>query len=176
MRAMKHVAFAVLAGVLWGVGEVCTRSALHSGRVGPISAITVRSLIAIPVVLAVFFLMTRGVAGLKAEPALHAMDGASWLKIGLGSGLLAGGMAMVCFYIALSLGEVSVVKPIAFSIAPAVGVVLGWLALGEELTPRKIAALVLIVAGVVILTTGGGKRVEPDGAQATGRNPPSGKQ
>ncbi len=173
---MKHVAFAVLAGVLWGVGEVCTRSALHSGRVGPISAITVRSLIAIPVVLAVFFLMTRGVAGLKAEPALQAMDGASWLKIGLGSGLLAGGMAMVCFYIALSLGEVSVVKPIAFSIAPAVGVVLGWLVLGEELTPRKIAALVLIVAGVVILTTGGGKHVAPDSAQATGRNPPSGKQ
>jgi uncharacterized membrane protein len=169
---MKHVVFAVLAGVLWGVGEVCTRSALHSGRVGPISAITVRSLVAIPVVLAVFFLMTRGVAGLKAEPALQAINGVNWLKIVLGSGLVAGGLAMVCFYIALSLGEVSVVKPIAFSIAPAVGVVLGWLVLGEELSARKVLAVALIVAGVVILTTGGGKRVAPPAANETGPQTP----
>ena len=155
MRGMKPMLFAIAAGLCWGIGEVCTRSALHGGRIGPIGAITVRSLVAIPFLILVFWLMTRGVAGLRVEPALAEADRATWLKLVLGSGLVAGAMAMIFFYIALSLGEVSVVKPIAFSIAPAVGVLLGWLVLGESMDARKALAVGLILAGVVILTTGG---------------------
>ena len=155
MRGMKPMLFAIAAGLCWGIGEVCTRSALHGGRIGPIGAITVRSLVAIPFLILVFWLMTRGVAGLRVEPALAEADRATWLKLVLGSGLVAGAMAMIFFYVALSLGEVSVVKPIAFSIAPAVGVLLGWLVLGESMDARKALAVGLILAGVVILTTGG---------------------
>jgi uncharacterized membrane protein len=154
MRGMKPMLFAIAAGLCWGIGEVCTRSALHGARIGPIGAITVRSLVAIPFLLFVFWLMTRGAAGLRVEPALVDADRATWLKLVLGSGLVAGAMAMIFFYVALSLGEVSVVKPIAFSIAPAVGVLLGWLVLGESMDARKALAVGLIVAGVVILTTG----------------------
>jgi drug/metabolite transporter (DMT)-like permease len=150
---MKAVLLAVGAGLCWGIGEVCTRSALHGGRIGPIGAITVRSLVAVPLLLLVFWLMTRGFAGLRTEPALSGADGATWAKVTLGSGLVAGGLAMVLFYSALSLGEVSVVKPIAFSVAPAVGVLLGWLILGEAMDWRKAAAVGLILAGVVLLTT-----------------------
>jgi uncharacterized membrane protein len=152
---MKPILFAVAAGVCWGVGEVCTRSALHAGKVGPIGAITVRSLVAIPLLVLVYWLMTRGAAGLRVEPSVAQADGATWTKLVLGSGIVAGGLAMVCFYTALSLGEVSVVKPIAFSIAPAVGVLLGWLVLGESMDARKVLAVGLIVAGVVVLTTSG---------------------
>jgi uncharacterized membrane protein len=155
MRGMKPMLFAIAAGLCWGIGEVCTRSALHGGRIGPIGAITVRSLVAIPLLILVFWLMTRGVAGLRVEPALAEADRATWFKLVLGSGLVAGAMAMIFFYVALSLGEVSVVKPIAFSIAPAVGVLLGWLVLGESMDARKALAVGLILAGVVILTTGG---------------------
>ncbi|MBI1304145.1 MAG: EamA family transporter [Phycisphaera sp.] len=154
---MKPILFAIVAGLCWGVGEVCTRSALHAGKVGPIGAITVRSLVAIPLLVLVFVLMTRGVGGLRVEPALLDADRATWAKLVLGSGLVAGALAMISFYIALSLGEVSVVKPIAFSIAPAVGVLLGWLVLGESMDLRKAAAVGLIVAGVVLLTTGGSR-------------------
>jgi uncharacterized membrane protein len=152
---MKPILFAVAAGACWGVGEVCTRSALHAGKVGPIGAITVRSLVAIPLLVLVYWLMTRGAAGLRVEPPVAQADGATWTKLVLGSGLVAGGLAMVCFYTALSLGEVSVVKPIAFSIAPAVGVLLGWLVLGESMDARKLLAVGLILAGVVVLTTAG---------------------
>jgi uncharacterized membrane protein len=152
---MKPILFAVAAGVCWGVGEVCTRSALHAGKVGPIGAITVRSLVAIPLLVLVYWLMTRGAAGLRVEPSVAQADGSTWTKLVLGSGIVAGGLAMVCFYTALSLGEVSVVKPIAFSIAPAVGVLLGWLVLGESMDARKVLAVGLIVAGVVVLTTSG---------------------
>jgi uncharacterized membrane protein len=168
MPRMKPMLFAIAAGLCWGIGEVCTRSALHGGRIGPIGAITVRSLIAIPFLVLVFWLMTRGLAGIRVEPALGDADRATWLKVLLGSGLVAGAMAMIFFYIALSLGEVSVVKPIAFSIAPAVGVLLGWLVLGESMDLRKALAVGLIVAGVVILTVGGkpGVPSTPDGADA----------
>jgi len=163
MRAMKPTLFAIAAGLCWGIGEVCTRSALHGGRIGPIGAITVRSLVAIPLLLFVFWMMTRGVAGLRVEPSLADADRATWAKLVLGSGLVAGAMAMIFFYVALSLGEVSVVKPIAFSIAPAVGVLLGWIVLGESMDARKAIAVALIVAGVVILTTGGGGAARGDG-------------
>lgn len=165
---MKPILFAIAAGLCWGVGEVCTRSALHAGKVGPIGAITVRSLVAIPILVLVFVLMTRGVGGLRVEPALLEADRATWTKLVLGSGLVAGALAMISFYIALSLGEVSVVKPIAFSIAPAVGVLLGWLVLGESMDLRKAAAVGLIVAGVVLLTTG--RRA---GAAAEDARPPA---
>ncbi len=150
---MKPVLFAIAAGLCWGVGEVCTRSALHSGKIGPITAITARSLVAIPVIVFVYWLMTRGFAGLRVEPPTSALDGATWAKIVLGSGLIAGALAMVLFYVALSLGEISTVKPIAFSIAPAVGVTLGWLVLGEPMDGRKALAVLLILVGVVLLTT-----------------------
>ncbi len=152
---MKPVLFAIAAGLCWGIGEVCTRSALHSGKIGPITAITVRSMVAIPIIVLVYWLMTRGTAGVRVEPALAGVDSATWSKIVLGSGVVAGALAMVCFYVALSLGEVSTVKPIAFSVAPAVGVVLGWLVLGESMDVRKALSRGLIVAGVVLLTTGG---------------------
>lgn len=161
---MKHIAFAILAGLCWGVGEVCTRSALHGGKIGPIGAITVRSLVAIPLLLAVYWMMNRGMAGLRVEPSVVAADGPTWSKLVLGSGLAAGGLAMVFFYTALSLGEVSVVKPIAFSIAPAVGVLLGWLVLGESMDARKALAVVLIIAGVLVLTTAGGPKPKAEAA------------
>jgi drug/metabolite transporter (DMT)-like permease len=153
---MKAILLAIGAGLCWGIGEVCTRSALHSGRVGPISAITLRSLVAIPILLLAFLAMTRGFAGLRQEPPVGGIDGANWVKLVAGSGLIAGALAMVLFYAALSLGEVSVVKPIAFAIAPAMGVLLGWLVLGESMDARKAVAVLLILGGVVLLTTGSG--------------------
>ena len=59
---------------------------------------------------------------------------------------------MLCFYGALNLAPVSKVKPIAFALAPVVGALLGWLVLHERMPATKWVALVLIVAGVVLLT------------------------
>ena len=70
----------------------------------------------------------------------------------LGSGVCAGAAGMICFYVALSLGEISKVKPIAFAVAPAIAVLLGWLVLGEAMTPRKAAGVLMILGGVVLLT------------------------
>ena len=140
----------VLAGLCWGVGEVFTKSVLHGGRIGPLTAIAVRSTVALPVL---WIAGVAAVRGWRSEPADWMAAGPPTLaKLVLGSGLVAGAAGMICFYTALSLGEISRVKPVAFAIAPATAVVLGALFLGEPLTPKKAAAIVMILGGVVLLT------------------------
>ena len=150
MPAMKAAILAVMAGLCWGVGEFFTKQVLHSHRVGPITAIAVRSTVALPVLWAVYLLVvqSRGV-----EPRDWTQAGAgTLLKLALGSGLVAGAAGMLCFYGALNLGPISKVKPVAFTLAPVVGTLLGWMVLGETMTVTKWAAVGLIVIGVVMLT------------------------
>jgi transporter family protein len=150
MPGMKGSLLAVLAGLFWGVGEFFTRQVLHTHRVGPITAIAVRSTVALPVLWAAYLLFVHGRGG---EPTDWMQAGpATLLKLVLGSGLMAGAAGMLCFYGALNLAPVSKVKPIAFALAPVVGTLLGWLLLHERMPATKWVALVLIVAGVVLLT------------------------
>ncbi len=150
---MKAILFAIAAGLFWGVGEVAARSILHSKTIGPLTVLLLRTLIAVPVI-ALAWTIAMYVAKSPAEPrdwSAHMTTGL-WTKLILGSGISAGALAIICFYIAISLGEISRIKPIAFAIAPATAVLLGWLLLGEAMTMRKAGAVVLILAGVVLLT------------------------
>ncbi len=147
---MAAIVLAVLAGLCWGVGEVFTRSVLHTHRVGPITAIAVRSTVALPVLWGAYVVVQYV---LRAEPRDWTSAPAPVLaKLVLGSGLIAGAAAMVCFYAALNLGEISRIKPIAFGLAPATAVLLGWLVLHEPMTAKKAIGVALILAGVVTLT------------------------
>jgi uncharacterized membrane protein len=150
MPAMKAAIFAVMAGLCWGVGEFFTKQVLHTHRVGPITAIAVRSTVALPVLWAVYLLVVHA-RGVEPRNWTHAGT-ETLLKLVLGSGLVAGAAGMLCFYGALNLGPVSKVKPIAFTLAPVVGTLLGWTFLGERMPPVKWLAVGLIVAGVVLLT------------------------
>ena len=155
MPAMKATMLAMLAGLCWGVGEFFTKQVLHTHRVGPITAIAVRSTVALPVLWAVYLLVVHARG---AEPRDWTGAGTTTLlKLVLGSGLVAGAAGMLCFYGALHLGPISKVKPVAFTVAPAVAVLLGWLVLGEAMTVRKAAALMLILSGVVLLTSDAGR-------------------
>lgn len=151
---MVAIVFAVLAGLCWGVGEVFTKSVLHSKQIGPITAIALRSTVALPVIWAVWAAL---VAGRKMEPLkFWQADTTTLLKLILGSGLIAGAGGMLFFYLALSFGEVSRVKPIAFALAPSIAVMLGVLFLHESFDWRKAAGVALIVTGVIVLATAQG--------------------
>lgn len=147
---MKSVLLAIAAGVCWGVGEAFTRSVLHTGRIGPVTAIAVRSAVALPAIWIAYLIVVHAMG---AEPRDWMRAGwPTLLKLILGSGLIAGAAAMIFFYMALSLGELSRVKPIAFALAPAVGAILAFAVLGEPVTARKIAGILAILLGVVLLT------------------------
>ncbi|MEL7483243.1 MAG: EamA family transporter [Planctomycetota bacterium] len=147
---MQAVVFALLAGLFWGIGEVFTKSVLHSKQVGPLAAIAVRSAVALPVLWVVWASLWR-----RLEPVpFWKADAAVLWKLVLGSGLMAGAGGMACFYLALHFGDVSRVKPIAFAVAPMAAVLIAAVVLGEPLTPRKLLAVAMIVGGVVLLASG----------------------
>jgi uncharacterized membrane protein len=147
---MNAILLAVAAGLCWGVGELVTKSVLHTRQVGPITAITIRSTVALPVLWAAYYVAMH--VAKSEPPRWWQADRATLLKLIFGSGLVAGAAAMICFYAALSLGEISKIKPIAFTLAPATAVLLGWLILHEPMTARKALAVTLILAGVILLT------------------------
>lgn len=155
---MPAIILAICAGLCWGVGELFTRSVLHTHKVGPLTAIAVRSTVALPVLWVVYFLAVYVLKLPKENPAwwrgaaAGGADTATILKLVCGSGLVAGAAAMICFYWALSLGEIGKIKPIAFALAPATAVVLGAMFLGEGLSVRKAIAVAMILGGVVLLT------------------------
>lgn len=149
---MKAILLALGAGLCWGIGELCTRAVLHTGKVGPLTAIAVRSAVALPIIVAAWLIAQR-VLHAPTEPRDWASAGTRPMALLiLGSGVVAGAAAMILFYSALSIGEISRIKPIAFAVAPATAVFLGWLVLGEAMTARKALAVGLILAGVVLLT------------------------
>lgn len=155
---MQAILFAVIAGLCWGVGEVCAKAVLHTEKVGPFFTVAFRTTIALPIIW-IAYLVARRLApqisgkglSLSGENALTLKQ---WALLIGGSGLLAGAFAMIAFYISISMGEVSKMKPIAFSIAPATAVLLGAAFLHEPLTLRKAIAVVIILFGVVLLSTG----------------------
>lgn len=148
---MKAILLAIAAGLAWGIGELCTRSVLHGHRIGPLTAIAVRSTIALPVLWLAWYGAVHWWHG-EPRPAWHDLPASDLWKLVLGAGVCAGAVGMICFYSALAHGPLSQVKPIAFTVAPATAVGLGWLVLGEPMDWRKALALALITVGVLLLT------------------------
>ncbi len=160
---MKAVILAVLAGLCWATGELCTKLVLDSKEVGPITAVTVRCVVAMPIMLLVYMI---AVPMMKSEPTewMKAPPGVLW-KLVLGSGVVAGALALVFFYSGLKAGEISVVKPIAFTVAPAAAVLLGWWILGEKPSAQKLAGVACVLIGVVLIATAKKQVVVEDAAK-----------
>ncbi len=143
---------AILAGLCWGVGEIFTKSAINSREIGPLGAVLVRAAVTLPLAAAGFF-VAREVLGSEPQVWWRDMRPVTWAKLIVGSGVLAGFAGVFFFYLGLSLpgGDISKLRPIAFALAPATAVLMGWWFLGEEMTARKGAAVILIVVGIVML-------------------------
>ncbi|MBM4107791.1 MAG: hypothetical protein FJ255_03110 [Phycisphaerae bacterium] len=151
---MKAIVFAVLAGLCWGIGELFTKAVLGSGKVGPMTVLLVRTALALPPALLAYVVAYHV---LKTEPqAWWRADAAVLAKLALGSALLAGFGGVFFFYLGLSHGAVSTVKPIAFTVGPAVAVVLAFLVLKEEVAPLKALGVVMVLGGVVLIAGVGG--------------------
>lgn len=167
--ATLAILLAVAAGLCWGIGEVFTRQVLHSREIGPFAALLVRTMVALPLIALAYLaaahsgLLSSEIPGWRVN-----LSTANWLRLTLGSGLLAAALALVFFYAALSLGQVSVVKPIAFAVAPVTAVFVGALLLGEPLTLRKMLAIAFIAVGIVLIAAPGKGRGEATAVGAAG--------
>lgn len=150
---MTAIFLAILAGLCWGIGEIFTKSALNSRQIGPMAILLVRALITLPPA-AIAYYAAAHITRSETSSWWRDMSPGIWLRLVVGSGLMAGFAGVFFFYLGLAApgGEISRIRPIAFSLAPASAVLLGWLLLGEEMTIRKAVAVTLIVVGIVMLS------------------------
>ena len=147
---MKAVLFAILAGLCWGVGEMFTKSVLHSEKVGPMTVVFVRALVGLPPAIAVYLVAYYWLR--DGEPRQWWTAGSPlMLKLVLGSAFLAGFGGVFFFYLGLANGPITTVKPIAFTLAPAVAVLLGWLLLREPMNAPKAIGVVLVLTGIILI-------------------------
>jgi uncharacterized membrane protein len=152
---MEAILCAIAAGLCWGVGEIFTKSAINTREIGPLGTVLVRAAVTLPLAL-IGYLVAHAAIKSESQAWWRDMHTATWLKLILGSGLLAGFAGVFFFYLGLSLpgGDISKLRPIAFALAPATAVLLGWWFLGEAMTIRKAVAVVLIIAGIMLLAGG----------------------
>jgi uncharacterized membrane protein len=157
---MLAIVCAVLAGLCWGVGEIFTKAAINTREIGPMGAVLVRAAVTLPLALAAFGMAHWGI-GSESQAFWRTASTSTWVKLVVGSGLLAGFAGVFFFYLGLALpgGDISVLRPIAFALAPATAVLLGWWLLGEPMTLRKTLAVILILTGIVLLA-GEGRKAE----------------
>jgi drug/metabolite transporter (DMT)-like permease len=162
---------AIAAGLCWGVGEIFTKSAINSREIGPLGTVLVRAAVTLPLAI-VGFLVAYKLMRTEVQPFWREASAGTWLKLLVGSGLLAGFAGVFFFYFGLSLpgGEISVLRPIAFALAPATAVLLGWWFLGEGMSVRKGIAVVLIIAGILLLAGEGKKSDSKQTAMADARD------
>jgi uncharacterized membrane protein len=146
---MKAILFAVLAGLCWGVGELFTKAVLHTGKIGPMTVLLVRTALALPPALLCYAI---AMSVLKSEPASWwRADTPTMMKLTLGSALLAGFGGVFFFYLGLAHGPITTVKPIAFTIGPALAVLLAWAILHEPVPTTKWIGVALVLIGVVLI-------------------------
>ncbi|NUQ68281.1 MAG: EamA family transporter [Phycisphaerales bacterium] len=148
---MKAILMAVMAGLCWGVGELLTKSALSTRQIGPMSMLLLREACAVPPALAVYLIFARGFGTENA--AFWKADSAVLIKGIVGAALFAGFGGVFFYYQGLRYGEISVVKPVAFAVAPAVAFLVGMAVLGESFSWQKTLGVAMLLGGLIVITS-----------------------
>lgn len=143
--AVRPEFLALITAILWASGSYFEKQGLRLGNLSPSLGITIRTAVALAVLSLFTFPHWRaiGCAGTK-----------SILYLVLGGGVLAGALGMLCYYSAISKGELSRVMTIAFTVTPIAGAIIAAFALNEALSAQKLVGIGLCVAGVVVLMWG----------------------
>jgi len=140
--SLKPVAFALCTGIFIASYTLWDKYAVSTLRTPPL----LQGYASFPMMLAVFAPLA-----LRDRPRLHLVWRDYRLQI-IGAGVLAP-LAYVLVLVALSFSPVSAVAP-AREVSVLFGVLLGRRMLGEGGLPRKLAAAVAIVAGIVAVAVG----------------------
>ncbi|MFY9827736.1 MAG: EamA family transporter [Rhodoplanes sp.] len=139
---MKPELFALLTAACWGVGGFFEKKGLHIGQLSPQMGITMRTLTALVILAIVSFPDWKTVPQAGPRALLYMV---------VGGGIVAGAAGMLCFYIALKGAPLNRVLPIAFT-SPLFGAVMATSFLGEPLTYKTVAGMLLTIGGIVLLT------------------------
>ena len=127
--------------LIWGFAPALEKMGL-SGKVDPYTAVVIRN---IPVAV-------LGLAGLFFVGRIGSITeiGTKSLLFLVAGGLVAGLAGQYTFYAALKGGQPSIVVPVTATY-PLVALVISILFLGDSFTWQKLAGVLLVVGGVILL-------------------------
>ena len=130
----------VLTAFFWGAPPVFEKVALKT--TDPVVGLTIRSIF-VSCILLVFVTFAGKWADILKTPLKDKL----FFSL---SGLSAGLLGMLCYYLALRVAPISRAVPVAASY-PLVAALLGIVFLGESVTLQKIAGTLLIIFGVWLI-------------------------
>lgn len=130
----------IVATVAWGIWGICDKLAVRTVHPAQVQMVNV---VFATIALPVYYGILRGTGGALTWDA----RGLAWSLIGA----VATGAASLAYIFALKQREASVVVSIT-SAYPAITFVVAAFALGEEVTPGKVAGLGLILSGVWMIS------------------------
>jgi len=141
---MKPQLFALLTAIAWGVGGYFEKKGLHQGNLSPQMGITIRTAVALIILLAVSFSQWKSVTQAGTKALIYMI---------VGGGVVAGSLGMLCFYTAIKGAPLGKVMPIAFT-SPLFGAIMGMIFAGEPMSIKTIVGMLMTIGGIVILTIG----------------------
>jgi bacterial/archaeal transporter family protein len=127
---MKPQLFALLTAICWGVGGYFEKKGLHLGNLSPEMGITIRTAIALIILLVVSYPQWKTIPQAGSQALLYMV---------IGGGVVAGAVGMLCYYTAIQGAPLGKVMPIAFT-SPLFGVLMGLILGGEALTVPDLPA------------------------------------
>lgn len=137
----KSVLYALLACLCWGIAPIFEKLGLRQAN--PIWAIIIRS------TLTSVFLLSF-VAVQRAPVDLKNWSLSTWLAVLLG-GIISVLLAQSFYFKALQGGQVGQIVPIVGAY-PLVSAIMAFMLLGESITWTKLSGIVLVVAGIILLS------------------------
>lgn len=140
--AIRPEILAVLTAIFWASGSYFEKQGMKLGSLSPVLGITLRTGMALVVLSLISIPYWRQISEAGTKSLLYML---------LGGGILAGSVGMLCYYAALSKGELSKVMTIAFTVTPVAGAIIAAYALHESLSVAKLCGIGLCVAGVLVL-------------------------
>jgi len=136
---MKPQLFALLTAIAWGVGGYFEKKGLHQGNLSPQMGITIRTAVALIILLAVSFSQWKSVTQAGTKALIYMI---------VGGGVVAGSLGMLCFYIAIKGAPLGKVMPIAFT-SPLFGAIMGMIFAGEPMSIKTIVGMLMTIGGIV---------------------------
>ena len=137
----KSFIYALLTALIWGFAPALEKMGL-SGKIDPYAAVVIRN---IPVAIIGFV----GLLMIGRIGSISTIDTKSLIYL-IAGGLVAGLAGQYTFYAALKAGHPSVVVPVTATY-PLVAMLISVLFLGDTFTWQKLAGVLLVVGGVILL-------------------------
>ncbi|MBN1330169.1 MAG: DMT family transporter [Candidatus Heimdallarchaeota archaeon] len=145
---------ALLTALCWGLGSFFGKRAMKIGQLSPLVGILLRTILSLILFLILLLLFGKKLGANLRKEIARAWVTSKWglFQILLFEGVLAGGIGMFLYYLAISGGELSLVMPLAF-LSPFWGTLLALLFKSEQPTYQRIIGLFLTFIGILIISS-----------------------